>query len=72
MNWYSRLELAVIDSELGYRDEAAGSLARAVELNPLEPVLITFKTRFAAGKTLTQTALDDVLAAQERATVGAR
>lgn len=71
-NWYSYLELAVADDELGNRPGARQSLERARELDPLEPLLEVASTRIGMpGRRLSQAFVDAYVAATDRATIGA-
>jgi opacity protein-like surface antigen len=72
VGWYSYLELAVADSQLGQRSAARAALERAKELNPVEPLLGTVEQRFRARRPLTQAFLDGLITAADKATVGAR
>lgn len=66
-NWYSRLELGLMEARLGRRGAALHQLARAAELNPREAVVATVRRRVETGKPPAQQVVDDLLARQNLA-----
>ncbi|MCP9487868.1 MAG: O-antigen ligase family protein [Gaiellaceae bacterium MAG52_C11] len=63
LDWYAHLELAIALSLTGGAEEerAARHLARAVELNPGEPVIRRVQETLAAGRTVDPAEIDRVL-----------
>jgi tetratricopeptide (TPR) repeat protein len=57
-NWYSHVELALVDAQEGRRARALASLARARELNPSEPVIGLVEGRVRRGEPVSVRAVD--------------
>lgn len=57
-NWYAHLELAVLDSLEGRKAAALVRLARARELNPLEPAIALVTQRVRAGERVSPRVID--------------
>jgi tetratricopeptide (TPR) repeat protein len=57
-NWYSHVELALVDAQEGRRAEALARLARARELNPGEPVIGLVEGRIRRGEPVSVRAVD--------------
>jgi len=69
-NWYTHLELALADSQLGRRQAALGELREAKALNPLEPIIDDVRTGLQNGEPIDPSEIDRrfVRRAEERLT----
>jgi tetratricopeptide (TPR) repeat protein len=57
-DWYAQLEVAIVDSLEGRREAALARLARARELNPLEPAIALVSRQIRAGKPVSPRVID--------------